>query len=438
MEIFTHLPAILRILLVLALVMGLMRVRLHLGLALVVGSVVLALFFQMPVSEYFVAAGKGLTEEKSIFLALLIVGILILSGAMNKCGQMERLVNNFRALVGESRLMLVAFPAMIGLLPMPGGAVFSAPMIGEVSQGAGISAERKTVINYWFRHIWEYWLPLYPGVILAIGMTEIEPSDFILLSLPMTFVALGVGYLILLRSTRLVGERKFDMTGDKWRAFLWELIPVLIMVFSLMLLGLALKPLQAVLGEGSLVIKRGPIYFGMIASIGWVVLANRMKAAAFGRLFLNKSVWGMVLLVVGLMIFKAVLEEGGAVMKLQQELTDYQIPLLPLIAILAFIAGLVVGIAVGYVGVSFAVIMTLISGANIPEAELPPYIFFAYFWGYMGMMLSPVHLCLLLTRDYFKAQLLQAYRYLIPLSLGTSVVAMILFYFYQWLYSAAG
>jgi len=36
----------------------------------------------------------------------------------------------------------------------------------------------------------------------------------------------------------------------------------------------------------------------------------------------------------------------------------------------------------------------------------------AYTFGFMGMMLSPVHLCFLVSKDYYKAGLLKSYRYL--------------------------
>ena len=38
----------------------------------------------------------------------------------------------------------------------------------------------------------------------------------------------------------------------------------------------------------------------------------------------------------------------------------------------------------------------------------------AFSMGYAGMMLSPVHLCFLLTVDYFSASFIKVYRYLVP------------------------
>ena len=86
---------------------------------------------------------------------------------MELAGQMQRLLENFRGLITNIRINLIIFPALIGLLPMPGGAIFSAPMVKDLGRKSGFSGDKLSFVNYWFRHIWEYCWPLYPGVLLA-------------------------------------------------------------------------------------------------------------------------------------------------------------------------------------------------------------------------------------------------------------------------------
>jgi hypothetical protein len=38
---------------------------------------------------------------------------------------------------------------------------------------------------------------------------------------------------------------------------------------------------------------------------------------------------------------------------------------------------------------------------------------FAYGCGYVGMILSPVHVCLVVTNEYFKTRLFSSYRYIV-------------------------
>jgi hypothetical protein len=51
-----------------------------------------------------------------------------------------------------------------------------------------------------------------------------------------------------------------------------------------------------------------------------------------------------------------------------------------------------------------------------PEHHLVGYLSsaaLAFTFGFMGMMLSPVHLCFLVTKDYYRASLIKSYRYLV-------------------------
>jgi hypothetical protein len=93
------------------------------------------------------------------------------------------------------------------------------------------------------------------------------------------------------------------------------------------------------------------------------------------------------------------------------ELATFGIPTLVVMAAIPFVAGLVTGIAVGFVGVSFPLVFGLL-GQQAGFAELAATTALAYGCGYVGMMLSPIHICFVVTGEYFKAPIVLAYRYL--------------------------
>ena len=131
------------------------------------------------------------------------------------------------------------------------------------------------------------------------------------------------------------------------------------------------------------------------------------------------------------MIFKSILEVSGGVDIIKEELLAYKIPILVTVMVLPFITGMITGIAVGFVGTSFPLVITLI--ATMTTGQSGALIFIAYAFGFSGMMLSPVHLCFLLTKDYFKADMLEVYRrYLIPLSTLTCITALIIYSIYNY------
>jgi hypothetical protein len=430
-ELLAYIPALVRIATVFAFVLLLLRLKIHLGLSMLVGSVMMAVFFAMPPVDFFHAVRKGFFSEESLFLVFIVIGILILSSAMNQGGQIQRIVDRFQNLVGASRITLVAFPAMIGLLPMPGGAVFSAPMVDAACESSDLSPTRKSIINYWFRHVWEYWFPLYPGVMLALLLSHLDPGRYVLHQLPMSLVAVLAGYMVILHSIRMKGERRFNVSPQAVGRFLWEMIPILLVVTSI----LVLTPLFRSITDKphySIFIKRFPYAIGLAAALIWTIRTCRIPLRNVGRLMVKRNVWGMVLLVLGLMVFRQTLEISGAVDRLEQELRAYHIPLVAVVAFLPFISGIVVGIAVGFVGLSFPTVLSLLESAGITGKDLLPYVFLAYAWGYAGMMASPVHLCLLLTRDYFRAELWRIYRrHLLPLTALTLTASTLLFMLYR-------
>ena len=43
---------------------------------------------------------------------------------------------------------------------MPGGAIFSAPLVKGAAEGLDATPGQLSLVNYWFRHVWEVAWPL--------------------------------------------------------------------------------------------------------------------------------------------------------------------------------------------------------------------------------------------------------------------------------------
>ena len=132
----------------------------------------LALWTDLGPGGWLNAAMSSATSLQTIGLASIVGLILVMSRLMERSGNMTRLVERFSLLSRDARVVGAVMPALIGLLPMPGGALFSAPMVEASLHEHPVNEEQKTIINYWFRHVWEYWWPLYPGVVLAMALLD--------------------------------------------------------------------------------------------------------------------------------------------------------------------------------------------------------------------------------------------------------------------------
>lgn len=88
------------------------------------------------------------------------------------------------------------------------------------------------------------------------------------------------------------------------------------------------------------------------------------------------------------------------------------IPLFTVIMLIPFISGMVTGVAFGFVGASFPIVFALV-GPDPSTAVAAATTTFAYTCGYMGMMLSPMHACFVVSAEYFHTRVYETYRYIV-------------------------
>ncbi|MBW2621822.1 MAG: DUF401 family protein [Deltaproteobacteria bacterium] len=421
MQIFTDLPTLIKVALAFGLILTASRVKVQLSLALFSGAVLLGVLMGLPFFEVPVLFVKSLVDPMVFSLLLIVTAILILSRLMSDSGQLDRIVLKFSDITHNVRTVAAVMPALIGLLPMPGGALFSAPMVDAAVSQIDLNPNQKTAINYWFRHIWECWWPLYPGVILAVSLLGVETWQFIAVQFPLTFVAVGSGFFFLLRSVPVQNPVKNDLgpAGPRWAAFIKEIQPILLVVLAIPLVALF------EMASGIDLPRMSSVFTGLCLCLVWVIIQNRMPLEKVRRNVLDKSLLPMLFLVLGIMGFKGILIESQAVDQIHAELVQYGIPPLLIILLMPFLSGFITGLAIGFVGAAFPLIVPLLSPYQ--GLEFMAYAFLAYSAGFVGMMLSPVHLCLLVTRDYYQANLMKSYGLLMKPVAGFVIGTLVLF-----------
>ncbi len=427
MSFLVTVPPLIKVLVIFVFILTLNKFRCNLGAAILLGTFFLALWFGLGIKQTGRLMVLSLLSSQTLTLLAVVSLILVLSMVMEECGQMRRIVNSFSAVLRNPRLSLAAMPALIGLLPMPGGAVFSAPMVDAVAGDSELKPSQRSAINHWFRHIWEYWWPLYPGVILAVSLTGIELSRFIAAQLPLTFAAVLGGYLFI-----FLPLRKIDLAGTvfppgrKWKIFFLEVLPIILVILIVILFGLAAWALKSFTGRQLNLPKNISIILGLLVSLTWVMIVNRVGGRVIRKVALNKTVYSLLFLIIGIMAFKGILLYSGAIAGIKENLTELNIPLTVIVALLPLVSGLVTGVTIGFVGPSFPVIVELVR-ANGAGADILPYAVLAYGFGFMGVMLSPVHLCFILTKDFFQTDMGKIYRRLFLPCLTVIIFVILMF-----------
>lgn len=356
----------------------------------------------------------GLKAGETINLLLILGLVMLLENLLTEKEAMQRMVEQARAALRDPRLALAVLPAFIGLLPSAGGAVFSCPMVEQVGSPLGLTREHKAYINYWFRHLFEYWLPLYQAVVLAAGILSVPTGNLIRYMLPFTLFACLMGALVAFRGRHFSASTLTAVTappapaGEQftvWVQFLREAWPVLtiivlVLVFNLSV-ALAIGTVLAVL----LFLYRYPPQ--RLPHLLKTLVGNDIMAS-----------------VAAIMAFRGVLLATGAVEAMPGVFAALGLP--PLLAVLGipFCAGLLMGSSVGYIGVSFPLIqglLTLGGSVNLRWAAL------AYAAGQAGFMISPLHLCFPLSVDYFHAAMGRVWTWVALSEVGVLALGLTLY-----------
>lgn len=387
--------AVLKICVTLIFVVALLQRKISIGNSMFAGA---SLLFIMCSPQWItlVLVGQSLLLNLStweIILALYLV--MCLEYQLRTHGIIDGLMEVARTLLKSDKVLLALMPAFLGFLPSLGGAIFSAPLVESAGKQYNLSPERKTAINYWFRHLWECTNPIVPAVLLASEIAKVPVGALIAHMLWVSVLCFLLGwfyYISPLKSQVGIQTSKADLRSQKnnyWYVF--------------MAAGPIIANFVLVVGFSF-----GPA-LSMFLAVAFMTLMLRQvpkdMIAMLKHAFDSKMLWG----VVGILFFQYMLKETGIIADVALVLQNSGIPMVLVIGAIGFLAGVLTGTSQGYVAISFPLVAAVATG-DITVSVV------AYVAGFAGQMLSPAHLCFLVTLDYFKADFLKSMKSITVLS----------------------
>jgi integral membrane protein (TIGR00529 family) len=408
---------IIKIGLIFALIVLLLRLKIPFSAAILISGLMLGIGFNLELFGIGRSALKTVISPETLSLAAIVGIILMLSELLQASDQLTALSRLIIDTFGMHRYTYTILPALIGLLPMPGGALFSAPLLDNVGNEY-VPAHKKTLINYWFRHIWEYFWPLYPGLVLAAGLFKIDLYTLALFQSPMTVVSIVAGIIFIFPHIQTPPSINNQKTPIKeFFRLIYLVLPIIIII--------------------TLFLFRLPMLICLLVGLGWVIInilafKQLSLTAILKIMFLKKHVYQMMIIVLSILAFTGILQASTLANDLAYFFNKGSGNISMLVVLLSivfmpFIVGLLTGMTMAFVGVTFPI---LFSSILPPGAPMLPYLMLAYVSGFSGVMLSPLHLCLILTNQYYGSRLGQVYRYLIPIVLTVLTSALIIFWIY--------
>lgn len=410
-------PVLIKILVSLSIILVVNRLIKNLALSILAGTSALAVWSGHSFATIASISWNEFFSMDNAMLSAIIFLVIWLSSQMARAGVMGDLVKAIKAKLSVKGAIAV-LPAIIGLLPMPGGAIFSAPLVEDCDENSIINPVLKTKINYWFRHIWEYTWPLYPGLILLSDIAELHIWQLFLLGLPMTAAAIMVGYFFLLRKVK--NQQLVHQKIKKGIIKLISPIIVVIVVYSAIIIFIPSIPGIS---------KYLPMILGLLGAMLLLQLERPISASDWKLVIINRKPVIMVLIVVLVSIYGAFIEakmpNGVLLMdQMRMELDNFGIPIIVLIMIIPFVSGLATGITVGFAGASMPIAISLL-GTDPALYQILSTVSLAFSFGFMGVMMSPVHICLIVTNEHFKTSLVKSLTSLLPLIITMLIFALI-------------
>ncbi|MCK4419110.1 DUF401 family protein [Candidatus Aerophobetes bacterium] len=384
-----------------------MKGKWHLGIIIFSISVIVGIIFGISPLTLLRNIILAVIDPVTLELFAIIILAIFLSNLLREKGNLKNIVISLETLVRNPRLSLIIPPAFMGLLPMPAGALFSAPMVEESTRNLKINAENKTFLNYWFRHIWDYCWPLYPGLILAATIINVPIRRIIITQFPLTLAAIFAGLFFGMRKIsfpqNLANKKKPREVLQGLLSFITSMWPILAIIFLVLVFKIEL-------------------ILALLVITGIFLATTRMKGSKIFLAIKRSFSWEMLFLIASVMIFKRTLEISPLLSVIPTFFKDLGVSPLFFLFLIPFIIGLLTGLTAAFVGITFPLLLPLICQS---EPNLI-YVMLAHAGGFAGVLLSPIHLCLIVTIQYFKANFKKIYRILLLPVAFVVLVAMVI------------
>ena len=367
------------------LIVVLLRFKVLIGPAILSGGLLIWLFESRSFEKLWIAFTETLTMQRTWDLLLCLYFVMCLEVELRKSGSLHGMVVTLRNIFSSNKVTLAFMPAFLGLLPSLGGARFSAPIVQEASDGIAVDDEQKSAINLWFRHIFEFSNPLMPGVILACGIANVSIGDLIDQVGWVTILCFVLGWIFLIIPLKITDLEKatntqHDRTID-WKSLVLAFGPIV----TSFLLIVAFN-VQAALAMGLVVVAFIPLYFWFKRPIS---VKSVFTESLDKKLFFN---------VVCILYFIQLLTVIGTLDEIVSVFNNSSLPQAVIIACLSFIFGVMTGMGQGYIAIVVPIVALMAPG-NIVLVGI------AMVYGMAGQMVTPTHLCILVTVEYFKCRL---------------------------------
>lgn len=389
--------------------------RVNLGITLNLTALIMALL-ALSWQEIPNVIFRTTVDLLTVSVVLATFAIMWLSQLYKETGVMNRMSESLSRIIKNPKIVLSVLPAVIGFLPVAGGALMSAPLVDSEAQKLKLKPDRKAYVNLWFRHTIFPVYPLSQVLIVAALLAGTTVPTIIMRQIPAVAVMVIMGYIIGFWKTPNPNTEENQRTKSELNSdlkkFLVAFSPILIsiiVVIVLSLVGLNLSKLGL------------DVLIATLVGLATLTVISKPNRQVFTKPLKNWGIYGITLATYGAFLLGSVVKAPEISGIFKPLAANGNVDSTVLLIVVPAALGVLTASALGGVSIS----IPLLGGIMTLTPRMASLI---YMSAYLGYVVSPTHLCFAFTADYFKCSLGKIYKYVIPSVLAT-FAAVLLVYF---------
>lgn len=378
------------------------KLKKPLYISILVGAIISIILYRIPVITSLQLAFKSCTSRDTISLVLAFYTITYVQRMMEKRGHLLLAEKSLDNIFNSRRINAMIAPFVIGLLPSAGAVLIAAPIVQNAS-GDYLTREEQTFVTSYYRHISEAFLPTYSSILLALDLSGVDMTKFVVGMLPMVAILFILGYVFYVRkipkSTEISHSKNKKEDIANLVISLWPIAVTITIILTMKI----------------------PVYMAVIPVIIVSAILNRFSVDELIPMVKTAFETKLIVSTVMIMIFKELLTFTGVIGRLPEYFE--KLPIHP-----AIIFSLIFAIGTLVAGSQAIIALALpLAFATIPDGGLALMILLMCMT-YIAMQVSPTHICLAIVTEAFDVSFIELVKKTFPILVIFTVITAIYSY----------
>lgn len=365
-----------------------MKLNKPLYISILFGSIATIILYGIGIGEIVNALKLGIFGKSTVYLVLAFYSITFLQRMLEKRGHLIIAEKSLTKLFNSRRLNAMIAPFVVGLLPSVGAILIASPIVDNAA-GEFLDDEEKTFVTSYYRHISEAFLPTYASILLAINLSGVDMTWFVLAMLPMVILLFYIGYFFYVR--KIPKADKLVQVSNKKEEILnlvrslWTIILTIIIILTF----------------------KTQVYLSVIPVILLSMVINKFSFKELKPMFYSALEIKLILLTVIIMVFMELLKASGIIERLPYYFSGLAVSPFIIFGLIFFFGTLVAG------SQAIIVIALPLAFATINDGGVGLLVLLMSMT-YIAMQISPTHICLAVIAEAKKVSFISVVKKTLP------------------------